>query len=136
MSLSNKKNIGAPASQSERIVKVIYDFADDGGTIADYDVLENTGTDACVVELESIQVETAVLSAGALVMDLGKGDGGVEFKSDLAKTTMAVDAMISSDAPNTKVYLANGEKVVLGLEAAAATAGKIHMVFKITRRAY
>lgn len=136
MSLDNKKNIGAPASNAREMVKVVYDFAVDGGSIADYDVLENTGTDEVVISLDRIEVETAVLSAGALVADLGKSDGGTEFKSDLAKATMAADAILTSDTAETHVSLANGEKIVLGIEAAAATAGKIAMYFIIKRRGH
>ena len=136
MSLIDKKNVGAPASNASEMIKVVYDFAVDGGSIADYDVIENTGTDEVVVSLDRIEVETAVLSAGALVADLGKGDGGVEFKSDLAKATMALDAILTSDTAETHVSLANGEKIVLGIEAAAATAGKIAMYFIIKRRGH
>lgn len=133
MSLDAKKNVGAPAYNAEELITVVYDFSVDGGSVADYDVLENTGTDDMVVELDHIHVETAVTSAGALVADLGKGDGGTEFVSDVGKATLAADAIVNADTAGTKVVLSTNEKVVLGIEAAAATAGKFYMVFKIKR---
>ena len=136
MSLDKKKNIGAPAYNAEELVSVVYDFSVDGGAIGDYDVLENTGTDEVIVELDRIEVETAVTSGGALVADLGKGDGGTEFISDKAVAALTVYSIHLPDTAGTKVALGNGEKVVLGIEAAAATAGKMHMVFKIKRRQY
>ena len=80
--LVNKKKIASPFSNEAELVRVTYDFSVDGGAVADYDVLESVG--ACLVELVNIDVETAVTSGGALVMDLGKGAGGTEFKSDEA----------------------------------------------------
>ena len=136
MSLDKKISMGAPGAQAEEIVKVEYDFAVDAGAVADYDVLENTGVDPMVVELDRIDVETAMTSATAPLIDLGKGDGGTEFISDAQKGVFSADAMVISDIPGTKVELINGEKIVMGVEVAAITAGKMVFVFKIQRRSH
>ena len=74
-------------------------------------------------------------SAGALVADLGKGAGGTEFWSDVGKATLALDAQVGPDSVVTKmVELADGETIQLGIEAAAATAGIIHFMFKVYKR--
>lgn len=130
--LSDKKTSGAPFGNESKLVRVSYDFSVDGGSIADYDVLEADG--AMLVELVNIDVETAVTSGGALVLDLGKGAGGTEFKSDLAVASMTLDAQIGADTAGTIVELADAEKIVMGIEAAAATAGKLNMMFRVYKR--
>lgn len=131
--LDNKKIVGGGFENEMQLVKVTYDFAVDGGSVADYDVLEADG--ACIVEFKFLEVETAATSGGSLVIDLGKAAGGTEFKSDLAVASVTADAVIGPDTAESKyVELADGEKIVMGFEAAAATAGKFHMVFAVYPR--
>lgn len=130
MSLDNKKIIGAPFPNAEEIIRVTYDFDNDGGAVSDLDVFEAAG--ALIVELMHITCVTTCTSAGAAVLDIGKGDGGTEFKSDIGFATIAADAVLVADTAGTKVVLADGDKIVLGIETAALTAGKFDMVFKIS----
>jgi hypothetical protein len=132
MSLANKKIVGGGFENREQLVVVEYDFDNDTGAAADYDVLEADGS--CVVELKRIDVETACTSGGSMVMDLGKGDGGTEFKSDLAVASLSLDAQIAADTVGTMVELADGEKIAMGIEVAALTAGKFKMVFAVYPR--
>jgi len=131
MALANKKNIGNIQNGKKEIISVEYDFANDTGDIDDYDVLENIGDNDMIVELLEIHVETAVTSGGAANLDLGVGDGGVEILSDEDATTgqMTADLILLSATP--KVVLTNGDKIVFGIETAALTAGKFHMVFEV-----
>lgn len=131
--LADKKTVGAPFSNAGELHRVAYDFAVDGGAIADFDVLVADGS--MVVGFLYMDVKTAVTSAGLLVADLGKGAGGIEFKSDVAKATLVLDAIIGPDAGEVRyVELADTEKIVFGIEAAAATAGKIEFVFMVYKR--
>lgn len=130
--LSGHKTVGSPFGNAVELVVVTYDFSVDGGAISDLDVLTADGN--LLVELYNIDVETAATSAGAAVMDLGKGAGGVEFKSDEAKADLSLDAQVAADTPGTIVELADGEKIVMGIEAAAYTAGKFHFMFKVMGR--
>lgn len=131
--LADKKIVGAGFKNSQELVRVTYDFAVDGGSVADYDVLEAEGN--CIVEFVCFDIKTAVTSGGSLVVDLGKGAGGTEFKSDLAVASMTLDAILGpATAETNKVELSDGEKIVLGLEAAAATAGKFDLLFRIYSR--
>lgn len=129
--LDNKKNVSGGFGNSEELVRVVFDFDVDGGAIADYDVLEADGK--CVVELAFMDVKTAVTSGGSLVLDLGKGAGGTDFLSNKAVAALTLDSIHKSDNP-AAVELADGEKIVMGLEAAAATAGKLEMAFKVYKR--
>lgn len=130
--LSDAKTVGAPFGNSVELVKVTYDFAVDGGAVSDIDVLVADGN--LLVELYNIDVEAAATSGGAAVLDVGKGAGGVEFKSDEALADLALDAQLPADTPGTIVELADGEKIVMGIEAAAYTAGKWHYMFKVMAR--
>lgn len=128
--LKDKKVAGPGFTNAVEVVRVEYDFAKDTGAVADYDVLEADA--ACVVTLKHMLVKTAVTSGGALVVDLGKEAGGTEFFSDKAVGALTLNSVHMPAAP-AGVYLADGGKIVLGLEAAAATAGKLEMVFEIVK---
>lgn len=132
--LADKKNVGAQFQNDMEIVRVTYDFAKDTGAVADYDVLVATG--ACVVKLLHAHVKTAVTSGGALVVDLGKEAGGVELWSNKAVAALTLDSMHAVDAiaGTAGVELTEGEKIVLGLQVAAATAGKVELVFAVMAR--
>jgi hypothetical protein len=108
----------------------VYDFSKDTGAVADYDVLE--ADSACVVSLKHMAVKTAVTSGGSLVLDLGKSAGGTEFFSDKAVAALTANSIHVTSAP-AAVRLASGEKIVMGIEAAAATAGKLEMVFEVVK---
>jgi hypothetical protein len=133
MALKDKKIIGAPFSNVGEIIRVKYDFSDDAGAVGDYDVLEADG--ACIVEYMYMKVVTEVDSSGnACVLDLGKGDGGTEYHSDLAESSLGVDAINTPIAEDRFLELTDGEKIVLGIEGEAATAGMFEMVFKIYKK--
>lgn len=128
--LADKKTGGAGFSNGEEVIRVVYNFADDTGAVADYDVFE--ADSACVVHLMHMSVKTAVTSGGSLVLDLGKGAGGVEFFSDKAVAALVIDSIHCPAAP-VAVQLDVGEKIVMGIEAAAALTGKLEMVFKVMK---
>lgn len=130
--LDAHKTIGAPFGNASELMVVSYDFSADGGSVADYDVFTASGS--VLVELVNVDVETAVTSGGSLVVDLGKGAGGTEFWSDKAVAALAIDSQHKADTVGLFVELADGEKIVLGFEAAAATAGKFHMMFRLYKR--
>lgn len=128
--LKDKVTTGPGFTNAVEVVRVVYDFTKDGGAVADYDVLEADA--ACVVSLKHMLVKTAATSGGAMVLDLGKGAGGTEFFSDKAVAALTLNSVHMPSAP-VGVYLADGEKIVLGIEAFAATAGKLEMVFEIVK---
>lgn len=133
MSLAAKRLAGAGFQNSVELVKVIYDFDVDGGAVGDYDVLEADG--ACLVQLVSIDCQTALTAAASSVIDLGKGDGGTEFISNLdAASGISADVQTLPDTAGTVVELADGEKIVMGIEVAAVTAGKLEFNFLVFPR--
>lgn len=129
--LDDKKTLQGGFSNAGEYVRVVYDFDEDGGSVDDYELIEAQGD--MVVELAYADVQTAVTSGGSLVMDLGKGAGGTEFFSDKAVAALTLDSLHKADA-EAAVELASGEKIIMGIETAAATAGKIEFVFRVFRR--
>ena len=137
-SLADKKYIGGGAnstsdffSNEEKWIKVTYDFANDTGAQADLEVIENESASANFVVTDFFAyVETAVTSAGNLVADLGISAGGTEWWSDKAKADLSIGTVHGQDTA-LPVKLAAAGKIVLGIEAADATAGKINFYFKI-----
>jgi hypothetical protein len=132
MSLVDKKVVGAPFGNVSELVRVTWDFAVDGGAIGDYDVLVADGD--LLVELVNADVKTAVTSADAILFDLGKGDGGGDYWTDVVKGTLTLDAQVASETVGKIVELADGEKIVMGIEAFVATAGKITFTFRTYAR--
>ena len=128
--LKDKKVAGAVFANDAEIVRVVYDFTKDGGAVANYDVL--VADSACVVSLKHMAVKTAVTSGGSMTLDLGKGAGGTEFFSNKAVAALTANSIHVTSAP-AAVRLASGEKVVMALEVAAATAGKVEMVFEVVK---
>jgi hypothetical protein len=131
--LAGHKTVGAPFGNGGDLVSVTYDFSVDGGAVADYDVLTADGS--ILVEYVVTDVKTALTCATDFAIDLGKAAGGIEFWSNNAKAVYALDAQVGPAAGEVKfVELADGEKIVMGIETAAATAGKMVMLFRIYKR--
>ena len=124
--------VGGGFGNDAEYITVRYDFSEDTGAIEDYTLF--TADKACVVELSRIDVVTAATSGGAAVVDLGKGAGGTEFKSDIALATLSLDAQLTADTAETMVALAATDTIVMGLEAATLTAGVFDFVFQIFPR--
>lgn len=128
--LSNARTITPPFSNDRSMVRVVWDFAVDGGATGDLDVLTADG--ACLVRCIGANVKTAVTSAGSLDLDLGKGAGGVEFLSSVAVASLTL-ASYQASASQAFLKLADGEKIIMGIDVAAATAGKIEFIFEIVK---
>lgn len=127
--LKNKRTLPAPMGNACEYVRIKYDFARDTGAIADYDVFE--ADSPMIVKLHSAVVKTAVTSGGATNIDLGAEAGGTEFWSNKLKGALTLNSINQSDTRETAVYLADGGKIVMGIEAQTVTAGVIEFVFQI-----
>lgn len=128
--LNDYRIISGGFSNEEIWEKVTYDFSVDTGAIADYDVFI-AGADIVITDFY-LHVETGCTSAGANVNDLGVGAAGVEFLSDKAVGDLGVGIVSGMDTA-APVKVASGAKVVLGVEAAAITAGKVNFYFKVKK---
>lgn len=131
--LNDHKVIGAGFRNSGELHRVQYDFANDTGAIADYDAFTASGD--LLVELVNIDCKTALTATATSNIDLGKGAGGVEFLSAFdAGGGIAVDVQTAGDTAGKMVELADGEKIVMGIDTAAVTAGKLEFLFRVYSR--
>lgn len=128
--LAGAKSVYGTFSNDEQWVKVTYDFSVDGGEVEDNIVF--TAKNAIVITDFYAYVETAVTSGGALVADLGVGAGGTEIWSDKAVANLTIGSVHAMDT-ETKIKVAADGTIQLGIEAAAATAGKVHFYFKVKK---
>lgn len=131
--LTDHKIVGGGFSNDADLVRVEYNFANDTGAIADYDVF--TADSACLVEFIGADCQTALTATATSDMDLGKGAGGVEFLSSFdAGGGITADVQTAPDTPGLMVDLAVDEKIVMGIDTAAVTAGKLVFLFKVYAR--
>ena len=126
--LKNKKIGGAGFPNAAEITRAVYDFAQDTGAIASYEVFE--AQNDCVVSLKHMAVKAAVTLSGALTLDLGKGSAGTEILSNKAVATLTLDSIHVGAAP---VKLSAGDKICMNIEAFAATAGKLEFVLEVVK---
>lgn len=129
--LDNKRTLPAPMGNVAEYIRVVWDFSVDGGAVADFDVFE--ADSAMIVKLAAAIVKTAATSTDAMVVDLGKSAGGTDFWSDKAVAALTLNSVHTADTKETGVYLADGDKIVMGIEAFAATAGKIEFIFELMK---
>lgn len=126
--LVGAKTVGAPFKNAVEVVRVIYDFAEDGGQVEDNTVLTAEGN--VLVRCIGAKVITAPTSGGSATIDLGKGTSGTEFISTEAYTSFALNALYASESA-AFVKLADGEVINMGVATAALTAGKIEFIFEV-----
>ena len=125
--LKNAKVVGAPFSNKNEIVRVIYDFAVDGGEVEDNTVFTADGV--VLVKCIGAYVHTAPVGVGATI-ELGKGATGAEFISAEAITSFPLAGFYASES-HAFIRLANTEVINIGIATAALTAGKIEFIFEI-----
>lgn len=126
--LKGAKTVGAPFDNKSEIVRVMYDFAADGGQVEDNTVFTADGT--VLVKCIGVYVHTAPTSAGLATIDLGKGSSGTEFVSGEDFSTFTVGSFYASESASY-VMLADTEVINLGVAVAALTAGKLEFIFEI-----
>lgn len=142
--VKNAKTVGAPFPNAREIVRVVYDFAQDGGATGALDLLI-TNSALVIVDFHAV-VKTTATSGGSATVAVGvTGDTDHFIKATegavaniTATTLFAAKPELTEGTPNTilpmlPVRLASGDKVLQTIGTAALTAGKIEYVFEIMR---
>jgi len=135
--LTDHKVVGGTAatedffSNEEKWISIDYNFANDTGAQADYDVF-TAGVKMLVLDFYATVATT--LAGATANIDLGVGAGAVELWSDydgpaLVSTTDAYMA----DAAFVPLLLAAAAKIVMGVETADLTAGIMTLHFKVKK---
>lgn len=125
--LDGKVISGRGFSNEIKLARVMYDFSKDGGGIGTYEALEADSD--CLVVFKCAYVHAAGASGGSMTMRLGKGLAGVEFLS--AKPVAELGLGKGFSGLGGAVKLVAGEKIEMGISAAALTAGKIELFFEV-----
>jgi len=132
--------VGAPNSKESEIVRVVYDFAVDGGATGALDLLQASG--ALIIEDASATVKTACTSGGSATVKSGPTADDDRFMT----TTQGAVASLTANAtilpvvvegtPNViacPYAVADGGKVTMTIGTAALTAGKIEFCFRVRK---
>ena len=137
--LAKHKSVAAPFSKELGVVRVVYDFAEDGGALGAKDVFTAQG--ALVLKSFHAVVKSACTSLGSAVLDLGVKAGDTDALLDgvavaaLTANSLHADPLVTG-TPNTRLvpmYLADGAVIEMTIGTAALTAGKIEFVFQFMK---
>lgn len=122
--------IGSGFQNEENIVRVVYDFAVDGGATATLDL--GTAVQACMVTGFYAVVKTACTSGGSATVQVGDTNDDDRYLTATAVASLTANATFGENgAFNQVVRLAAGDKLTMTIATAALTAGKIEFVFKV-----
>lgn len=134
---------GATFGNEEKVVRVKWSFAENGGAIASSDVL--VAEDDLIITHFSSVVKKAVTSAGDLTLAVGVTGATSAFMTTTqgAKAELTLGAVIvpleASGAddltwdPTLPRKLAKDEKIVQAIGTAVATAGEVEYIIKYVR---
>lgn len=113
------------------LIKVVYDFAKDGGAVAALDLFK--AKEACLVVLAYMKVKTACTSGGSATVSVGKTGDLTGMVGSTAVASLTADATILGAAIDASHVLAADNVVQLDIGTAALTAGKIEVVFEVIK---
>lgn len=138
------KTVDAPFRNEKEIIRVIYDFAVDGGATSALNLM-TAGVDPLIVTGYHAVVKTTCTSGASAVLDVGIAGGDTDLLSDaIAVATLAANYVLQPEAvetegtPNVVVNacpfrLAAGASIAQTIGTATFTAGKIEYVFEVMR---
>lgn len=130
---AHKAKVGAPFSNAREVIRVVYDFAVDGGATGALDVF--TAEQNLVVVGFHLKVLTAATSGGSATLIVGVSGGDTDACLDAtsgAVANLSANAVIGQEA-TVPFYLASGGKIIQTIGTAALTAGKIEYVFEVMK---
>lgn len=124
------KNVGTEFRNALGVVRVVYDYAVDGGATGALDLL--TAVDDIIVkDFHALVKTTMVGSGGTLIAGISGGDTDALFQST-AVTGLTANTLIAP-ASTVPFRLASGGKLIQTLASAPLTDGKIEYVFTVMK---
>lgn len=138
VNLTAHKTVGPFFSNQEEIVKVQYNFANDGGATASDFMLLTAGEDLCITDFYVHGITELDSAADGATIDLGVDGGDEDILLDgVAEASFAADAIVKptvvEGAPNVMplpLKLASGGKIRMKILGEALTSGACEFVFK------
>lgn len=132
------KTAASPFSNEEKVIKVVYDFAVDGGATGQLDLITADG-DLVVTGFHGV-VKTTCTSGGSAVVEVGDTNDDDMYAASLAVAGLTAGTVIKptvvEGTPNVIPFprkLADGESLKMKIETATLTAGVIEWTFKVQR---
>lgn len=131
-SVAKAKSIGGNYSNEEEVVKVIYDFAKDGGAVGSLTLA--TASSDCMITGFAAVVKTACTSGGSATVQVGDTGDDDRYLTATAVASLTANAVFGENgAFDQAVRLASGQVLAMKIAVAALTAGKIECTFKVQR---
>ena len=139
--LAAAKSVGAPFSNAEEIVRVRYNFADDGGATGAYTIATAVG-EILVTDMWAV-VKTACVGANN-TLSIGDTGSATAIVNALAIATYGASGYVvkkentftASGTADTNALprrLSDGQVLSMSLGGAALTAGVIEFCFKVAK---
>jgi hypothetical protein len=136
--LVQHKTVGAPFSNDEEIVRVRYNFADDGGATTALDVITADG-DILITSWHAV-VKTTFQTADSATLAAGITGTAGYFIGATAAGSLTENAvlrpLLTEGTPNAEklpVRLASGSKVIQTVGTGTFTAGAVEHVIKYVK---
>lgn len=123
------QTFGRGFSNQRQFVKLVYNFATDGGAAAD--VVKIGTTDGKILVMDSVvHVETACTSGGSATVIVGVAGGDTDAFMDTTSGAVAnlVDDFCNQETTGQGIVLASGAAIHLDIATADLTAGKINVI--------
>lgn len=139
--VADKKVVGPMFTNAEELVRVQYNFADDGGAETDEYTLLEAGDDVVITEFYLRGIVELDSAADGASIDVGV-DGGTEdiLLDGIAEATVAADALVQptivEGTPNVlpmPLKLASAGKIKMKILTEALTSGQCEFVFRVCK---
>ncbi len=129
---ADKKSIGDPFENALQVMRMVYDFSEDGGANADQYILGDVAGDSVIMEAYT-DVKTSFAGATATVQVGVTGDLDA-ILPDTAVASLTAGTLTDGDAASKRAALAAGDQILLNISTADLTAGKIEVVLVLAKR--
>ncbi len=125
------KKIGGGFTNALEKLELEYDFANDGGAQGTVDLGE---ADADMVIHEAYtKVKAAVTSGGDPTLDIGStGDPNAIMAAEV-KANLGLNVISKGDSASVQLKVAKGDKILLTINTADLTAGKLRVVLMVSK---
>lgn len=129
-------SFGQPFSNSAEFFETTYDFSSDAGAQGTF-VMTAGASEACMVRLVAVKVETAVTSAGAATLSFETSTTANAFITTEGKASFSAGAVVTPESASTGtegfVKIAADDTLDVTVATADLTAGKFTCVWEVMK---
>lgn len=118
-------------SNEAQLIKVVYDFAVDGGAVGALDLFE--AKEDMVIHSAKVKIKTTFTSGGLATLIVGQTGDTDSIMPSLAVASATAGVVKHADAACLALKLASGDKVLMTIGTAAMTAGKMEIELLVSQ---